>query len=91
MSKTYRNSEHVKYGEPKMKKKYNRKIRKRNKQDIDSVPNGSAYKKMNESSRIFDYKLSCSWEQFKNWDWARERFKDEEKMRAFWNSHYKYR
>ena len=37
------------------------------------IPNGKAYKKLNESWDICDYKCIETWEQYKSW-WSRPRW-----------------
>lgn len=71
-------------GDPSFKKIFNRKLRRTTK--LDEIPNGKAYKKMNESWEIWDYRCETSWEEFKHW-WQSENMTEEEKW-AEWKRLY---
>lgn len=71
MSRSYKKHPHVRSGHyPKMKKVFNRKMRRCNK--TEDIPNGNAYKKMNCSWEITDYICRCSWEEFNSWKWVQD-------------------
>lgn len=92
MSRTYRKREVVQaLTDKERKKEFNRKLRRNTKGDVDAIPNGGAYRKLNKSWEICEWKFGCSWEQFKRWDWTARTFDSEEEARAYWLRHYKYR
>lgn len=67
MSRSYKKHPIIKYAGCKdYKKIYNRKLRRTT--NIDDIPNGNAYKKMNESWNINDITSWCSWEACKRWE-----------------------
>ena len=90
MSRSYKKHPWVKCaGDPSMKKLFNRRIRRSNKALYTDMPNGNAYKKTNCSWDIADYRCYCSWEEFREWNWVREKYFDsEEEARAHWKKHY---
>ena len=71
MSRSYKKHPIIKYaGNKDYKKRFNRKLRRTTK--IDDIPNGNAYKKMNESWEINDIVSRYTWPQYKlmseEWD-----------------------
>lgn len=87
MSRSYRHSAWMKCaGDPSYKKLFNRKLRRCN--DYKDIPNGNAYRKMNNSWDIADYRFDCSWEDFQRWYWTEEMSKEEAKAewkRKYWS------
>lgn len=70
------------------KKLYNRRLRRAFKNDLD-FPNGNHYRKLNESWNIVDFRCDVSWEDFRKWNWVRERYFDsEEEAYAHWKRCY---
>lgn len=64
MSRSYKKNHIIKYaGDKEYKKLFNRKLRRVT--SLDEIPNGKAYKKMNESWDIDDIRSYCSWEDYK--------------------------
>lgn len=67
MSRSYKKHPIIKYaGNKDYKKRFNRKLRRTT--GIEDIPNGNAYKKMNESWDINDIIDWCSWEKYKSWN-----------------------
>ena len=66
MSRSYKKYPILKYaGNKDYKKRFNRKLRRTT--NIEDIPDGNAYKKMNESWEINDIIDRCSWEEYKKW------------------------
>lgn len=87
MSRSYRRSEIIKYaGDTSWKKIFNRKLRRKYKNDLD-FPNYNAYRKMNESWSIADVRSLVSFEDYK--DWYKDSGMTEEEMYAEWKREYK--
>lgn len=79
MSRSYKKHKWFKCaGDTSWKKIYNRRIRRGNKQKYTDIPNGNAYKKINNPWNIADYRFDGSWESFKEWNWVREQYFDNE-------------
>lgn len=73
MSRSYKKHPIIKYAGCKdYKKLYNRRLRRSNKIGLEDIPNGNAYKKMNESWNINDIVDGCTWPEYKimsdEWD-----------------------
>lgn len=70
-------------------KKYaNRRLRRKG---INfEIPNGKAYKKLNESWDICDYKSIETWEQYKAW-WSRPRWWQEPKEVDYFEYYKSYK
>lgn len=84
MSRSYR---HGKYApacyDKSYKKIYNRRLRRSGKyKDPESIPSGSAYKKLNEPWNIVDLKIDTTWETYKKWN-------QEENAYAIWKRVFK--
>lgn len=76
MSRSYKKHNIIKCaGDTSFKKIYNRKLRRTTK--LDEIPNGKAYKRMNESWEIYDFISRCSWEDFKSWNWTQDMTQEE--------------
>lgn len=90
MGKTYRKAGFIKIGDPSFKKLFNRKLRRTTKEDVESVPSGGAYRKMNDSWDICDAKWGVSWEEFRD-DYLPSWYGTEDELRSYWKRHYKYR
>lgn len=87
MSRSYRRSEIIKYaGDTSWKKIFNRKLRRKYKNDLD-FPNYNAYRKTNESWDIADVRSLVSFEDYK--DWYKDSGMTEEEMYAEWKREYK--
>ena len=87
MSRSYRHSEVIKYaGDTGLKKIFNRKLRRKYKNDLD-FPSYNAYRKMNESWDIADVRCLVSFEDYK--DWYKDSGMTEEEMYAEWKREYK--
>lgn len=86
MSRSYRRSEIIKYaGDTSWKKIFNRKLRRKYKNDLD-FPNYNAYRKMNESWSIADVRTLITFEDYK------DLYEDSgmtEEMYAEWKREYK--
>lgn len=86
MSRSYRRSEIIKYaGDTSWKKIFNRKLRRKYKNDLD-FPNYNAYRKMNESWSIADVRTLITFEDYK------DLYEDSgmtEEMYAEWKRKYK--
>lgn len=73
MSRSYKKHPIIKYAGCKdLKKIYNRRLRRSNKIGLEDIPNGNAYKKMNESWNINDITDWCSWEECKQWNFVED-------------------
>lgn len=87
MSRSYRRSEIIKYaGDTSWKKIFNRKLRRKYKNDLD-FPNYNAYRKMNESWSIADVRTLITFEDYK--DLYKDSGMTEEEMYAEWKREYK--
>lgn len=87
MSRSYRRSEIIKYaGDTSWKKIFNRKLRRKYKNDLD-FPNYNAYRKMNESWSIADVRTLITFEDYK--DLYEDSGMTEEEMYAEWKREYK--
>lgn len=87
MSRSYRRSEIIKYaGDASRKKIFNRKLRRKYKNDLD-FPNYNAYRKMNESWSIADVRTLITFEDYK--DLYEDSGMTEEEMYAEWKREYK--
>lgn len=87
MSRSYRRSEIIKYaGDTSWKKIFNRKLRRKYKNDLD-FPNYNAYRKMNESWSIADVRTLITFEDYK--DLYKDTGMTEEEMYAEWKREYK--
>lgn len=87
MSRSYRRSEIIKYaGDTSWKKIFNRKLRRKYKNDLD-FPNYNAYRKMNESWSIADVRALITFEDYK--DLYEDSGMTEEEMYAEWKREYK--
>lgn len=85
MSRSYRHSPWMKCaGDTEYKKIFNRKLRRCD--DCQDIPDGNAYKKMNNSWDIADYRFNCSWEVFRDWYWTEGM--SEEEAKAEWKRKY---
>lgn len=86
MSRSYKKHNWFKCaGDTSMKKLFNRRIR-RNKKYID-IPDGNAYRKLNCSWDIADYRFDGSWETFKKHNL--EYFENEEEALNHWKRYYR--
>lgn len=87
MSRSYRRSEIIKYaGDTSWKKIFNRKLRRKYKNDLD-FPNYNAYRKKNESWSIADVRTLITFEDYK--DLYEDSGMTEEEMYAEWKREYK--
>lgn len=87
MSRSYKKHPWEQWGGCKdYKKLFNRRLRRS--EQCKDIPNGKAYKKLNESWNIADYKTNCSFEEFLNWRWVEGAFKDENEAYAAWKKEY---
>lgn len=88
MSRSYRHSNYVKCcGDKSYKKVFNRRLRRSSKYSSpDSIPAGNAYRKLNESYDIVDYRFDSSWEEFRKWNTVDG---SEEEAYAKWKRTYK--
>jgi len=83
-------------GDKTWKKIFNRRIRRSEK--CNDIPSGAAYKKYNASYAIADYRMSCTWDEFKSWSWVQNKegwdpegygkFHNEEEAHAYWKKHF---
>ena len=88
VSRSYKHNVIVKYAKDTWYKKYfNRKVRRNSK--FQSIPDGNAYKKLNNTWDICDFPCRADYNDFKTWRWVQERFDNEEESKAYWASHYK--
>ena len=93
MSRSYKKHPVIKYaGNKDYKKLFNRRLRRT--AGIDDIPNGNAYKKMNESWEINDICSRCDWPQYRDIDWYWDNFygfprKTEEELYRDWYKCYK--
>lgn len=87
MSRSYKKHPYYKIGDPSFKKIFNRRLRRSSK--IQDIPSGKAYRKYNDIYSLCDWKVDCSWEEFREWNWVRTKYFDsEEKAYAYWKKHY---
>lgn len=88
MSRSYRKHPIMKYaGNKDYKKRFNRKLRRT--AGIEDIPDGNAYKKMNESWDINDIVSRCSWEEYKEYINSYNPREDEEELYRRWYKWYK--
>lgn len=90
MSRSYKKHNWVKCaGDTKMKKVFNRRIRRNIDEKYQDIPDGNAYRKLNCSWDIADYRFYCSWENFKEWGWVKKKYaNNEEEAKAYWKRRY---
>lgn len=87
MSHSFKKHNIIKYaGDKGLKKCFNRKLRRKYKNDLD-FPNYNAYRKYNESWDIADVRSFVSFENYK--DWYKDSGMTEEEMYAEWKREYK--
>lgn len=82
MSRSYKKYPAGKVIEKDVKKMFNRRIRRSNKNKYVDIPDGNAYRKCNPQWELCDERYYCTWDDFK----LRNSyfFDNEKKMYAYW-------
>ena len=90
MSRSYKKIGHCKYERSCKKGKQFANRRLRRKGINFEIPNGNAYKKLNESWDICDYKCIETWKQYEAW-WNRSRWWREPKEIDYFEYYKSYK